>query len=85
MLRHDETFDKTKSPFCTSFNVKAEDKVASKSSGFSSILEVKGFSCLHPKKQKIVTVDYSERAASPFKNATLLAEGERFINSIEIK
>lgn len=84
-LLHDEKLDGSKAPFCTRFHLKAEDKVVSKSSGIPSFLEAKGFSCLHPNKQKIVTVEYSERAPSPFQDPILLAEGEHFINSLVIR
>lgn len=85
ILRHDEILDKTKAPFCTRFQMKAEDGAASKTTGFLSILEARGFSCLHPRAPKIVTIEYSERSASPMKNEALIAEGERFISSLEIR
>lgn len=85
MLLHDEKVDNSRSAFCTKFHQKAEDKVASKSSGNLSILEIKGFTCLHPKQPLIVTIEYSERSSTPFNNDALLKEGEGFINSLQLK
>lgn len=82
LLIHDESIDNTKLAYCTKFHLKAEDKVASKTSGTLSILESKGYSCLHPTKPHIITVEYSERGGAPFKNTALLVEGEAFINSL---
>lgn len=85
MIVHDEALDSSRSAFCTKFHHKAEDKLASRSSGQLSILESKGFTCLHPKQPLIVTIQYSERSSSPFNNDALLKEGDGFINSLHLK
>lgn len=85
VIVYDETLDKSRSAFCTKFHQKSEDKVASKSIGQLSILELKGFSCLHPKQPLIVTIEYSERSSTPFNSDALLKEGEGFINSLVLK
>jgi hypothetical protein len=82
MLINEESVDNTKASFCTKFHLKAEDKVASSRSGALSILESKGYTCLHPSKPNIITVEYSERGTDPFKNTAAIAEGEAFINSL---
>jgi hypothetical protein len=85
LLVNDESVDRTRSAYCTTFHLRAEDHAASKSAGALKILETKGFTCLHPEEPLIVTVQYSERSGSPFGNATLLSEGEGFINSLELQ
>ncbi len=85
VLVHDESLDKAQSVYCTKFHLKAEDKTAAKSSGAPSVLESKGFTCLHPKQPLLVTVEYSERTSAPFTDATLRKEGEGFINSLKLQ
>ena len=85
VITYDEALDNSKPKYCTKFHQKVEDKVALKSNGNLSILEIKGFTCLHPKQPLIVTIEYSERGDSPFNNDELLREGEGFINSLQLK
>ena len=85
VLVYDESLDKSRAAYCTKFHMKAVDKKATKASGVLSILESKGFTCLHPRQPLLVTIEYSERSSAPFTDATLLKEGEGFINSLKLK
>lgn len=85
LLVHDEVVDKTRSAYCTRFHLRAEDLVASKTSGTAKILAVKGFTCLHPRDPLVITVQYSERSESPFGDPTLVGEGEGFIDSLALQ
>lgn len=85
VLVHEENLDRSRTAYCTKFHMKTEDKNAAKSNGALSVLESKGFTCLHPKQPLLVTIEYSERTAAPFTDAALLKEGEGFINSLKLQ
>lgn len=82
MLIDNVSIDETREGHCTKYHRKAEDMAMSQKSGEPVFLEAKGYSCFHPTKPHIITIEYSERSSAPFKNGALIAEGEAFIKSL---
>ena len=49
------------------------------------ILKIKGYTCLHPQNsQNFISIQYSERSKSGDISSDVIAEGERFIESLKI-
>ena len=79
IIQYDENLDKSRSDYCTKFILKAEEKE-------KGTLESRGFSCLHPKYPELaITIEYSERTNGAKVNELVRNEGERFINSLELR
>ena len=78
IIRYNEILDNTHSNYCTKFLLEAEQKG-------KGILESHGYSCLHPKHPEIgITIEYSERTQDVKVSEKIRAEGQRFINSLEL-
>jgi len=77
-----QSLDETKKERCVKYQYKGLDKSAAQKTRESIYLAAKGFTCQHPSKPYIITIEYSERSKSPFSDAALVTEGEAFINSL---
>lgn len=83
LIRHREALDETPGKFCVRYHLKAEDRgVPVKDEPFL-ILEVKGYSCLHPGDPGLlVDFRYVLRYPPKKKEKGLSQEGERFLRGI---
>ena len=79
-MSHEEVLDTKHGKFCTRYNLEGEEIG-------KGILEMIGYTCLHPKHPTlVVTISYSERTAGVKGNRVgknIRSEGEGFINSLK--
>lgn len=82
MISDTQSLDETRAGPCVKYQYKAQDMLLTQRMREPIFLAVKGYLCQHPSKPYLITIEYSERSKSPFDDATLVAEGEAFINSL---
>jgi hypothetical protein len=83
LLAHREKLDGTRGVFCVRYHLKAEDRGAAVKSEPLLLLEVNGFSCLHPEDPGLlVDFRYAERYPPGKQEKNLRREGERFLQGV---
>ena len=78
-IQYNEVLHNKGSEYCTKYSLKAEE-------AGKGTLESQGYTCLHPVYPELgITIQYSERTKGNHVDAVVREEGERFINSLELK
>jgi hypothetical protein len=67
---------------CVKFHYKSLVIDSERRKGEPTYLEGKGYTCQHPTKPHLITIEYSQRSKAPLDDPELVAEGESFINSL---
>jgi hypothetical protein len=82
LIEHQETLDRSLNAYCSKYHLKSEDSAAPGADGKSLILELDGYSCMHPSVPSLlIDISYSERY-DPVKHTPIgKTEGESYFKT----